>query len=145
MVVLAGDTSPIDVYSHMPVACEEAGVPYCYVPSREVCLISFMLSHGILNWCLWVCMWYFSEDPQCSINETNSKAIIGIFIKCTCCMWYSNFFLFKCHVYDFNFSTHFIKICTGLYWVLTGTQVFLHGLTVIFFFNIIKYKGDLLK
>jgi len=46
-VVLAGDTSPIDVYSHMPVACEEADVPYCFVPSREVgnthacrCLIS---------------------------------------------------------------------------------------------------------
>ena len=37
LVIFAGDISPIDVYSHMPVACEEAELPYCYVPSREVC------------------------------------------------------------------------------------------------------------
>ncbi|WAR21548.1 NHP2-like protein [Mya arenaria] len=35
LVIFAGDISPIDVYSHMPVACEDAGLPYCYVPSRE--------------------------------------------------------------------------------------------------------------
>eukprot|EP00047_Mylnosiga_fluctuans_P001716 m.221610 g.221610 ORF g.221610 m.221610 type:complete len:155 (+) comp10617_c0_seq1:644-1108(+) len=33
--IIAGDISPIDVISHMPVLCEEAGVPYCYVPSKE--------------------------------------------------------------------------------------------------------------
>eukprot|EP00049_Salpingoeca_infusionum_P026086 m.23604 g.23604 ORF g.23604 m.23604 type:complete len:244 (-) comp8520_c0_seq1:1893-2624(-) len=32
---IAGDISPIDVISHMPVLCEEASIPYCYVPSKE--------------------------------------------------------------------------------------------------------------
>ena len=35
LVVLAGDVSPIDVISHIPVYCEEKGIPYCYVPSRK--------------------------------------------------------------------------------------------------------------
>ena len=35
VVVLAGDVSPIDVISHIPVFCEEKEVPYCYVPSRK--------------------------------------------------------------------------------------------------------------
>lgn len=35
VVVLAGDVSPVDVISHIPVFCEEKDVPYCYVPSRK--------------------------------------------------------------------------------------------------------------
>lgn len=35
VVILAGDVSPIDVISHIPVFCEEKGIPYCYVPSRK--------------------------------------------------------------------------------------------------------------
>ena len=35
VVLLAGDVSPIDVISHIPVFCEEKEVPYCYVPSRK--------------------------------------------------------------------------------------------------------------
>ncbi len=35
VVVLAGDVSPIDVISHIPVFCEDKGVPYCYVPTRK--------------------------------------------------------------------------------------------------------------
>ena len=35
VVILAGDVSPIDVISHIPVFCEDKGVPYCYVPSRK--------------------------------------------------------------------------------------------------------------
>ncbi len=34
MVVFAGDVSPIDTYSHMPIVCEEANIPYCFVPSK---------------------------------------------------------------------------------------------------------------
>eukprot|EP00842_Homolaphlyctis_polyrhiza_P002205 jgi/Hompol1/2986/HPOL_003085-RA len=34
-VVLAGDISPLDVITHIPVICEDANVPYIYVPSRE--------------------------------------------------------------------------------------------------------------
>ena len=33
--VLAGNISPIDVITHVPVLCEDAGVPYIYVPSKE--------------------------------------------------------------------------------------------------------------
>ena len=35
IVVLAGDVSPVDVISHIPVFCEDKNVPYCYVPSRK--------------------------------------------------------------------------------------------------------------
>jgi len=33
-VVFAGDVNPIDTYSHMPIVCEEANIPYCFVPSK---------------------------------------------------------------------------------------------------------------
>ncbi|CAH2073569.1 unnamed protein product [Thlaspi arvense] len=33
--VIAGNISPIDVITHLPILCEEAGVPYVYVPSKE--------------------------------------------------------------------------------------------------------------
>ncbi|CAJ0579346.1 unnamed protein product, partial [Mesorhabditis spiculigera] len=35
IVVLAGNVTPIDIYSHVPAFCEEKGVPYVYTPSRE--------------------------------------------------------------------------------------------------------------
>ncbi|KAG2661245.1 H/ACA ribonucleoprotein complex subunit 2-like protein [Panicum virgatum] len=33
--VIAGNISPIDVITHVPILCEEANVPYIYVPSKE--------------------------------------------------------------------------------------------------------------
>lgn len=35
IIVLAGNVSPIDVYSHIPAMCEEKELPYVYTPSRE--------------------------------------------------------------------------------------------------------------
>jgi len=35
LVVLAGDVSPIDVVSHVPLVCEEKNIPYCYTPSKQ--------------------------------------------------------------------------------------------------------------
>ncbi|KAI9487481.1 MAG: hypothetical protein EXX96DRAFT_593596 [Benjaminiella poitrasii] len=35
VVVIAGDISPVDVISHMPVLCEDHNVPYIFVPSKE--------------------------------------------------------------------------------------------------------------
>lgn len=32
--MLAGDISPIDVISHIPVLCEDHDVPYIYVPGK---------------------------------------------------------------------------------------------------------------
>lgn len=34
VVILAGDISPADIISHIPVLCEDHGVPYIFVPSR---------------------------------------------------------------------------------------------------------------
>ncbi|KAJ2538692.1 snoRNA-binding protein [Coemansia sp. RSA 1933] len=35
LVILAGNISPIDVLSHIPVLCEDNQVPYIFVPSKE--------------------------------------------------------------------------------------------------------------
>lgn len=35
LVVLAGDISPIDILAHLPVLCEESGVPYIFVSSKD--------------------------------------------------------------------------------------------------------------
>ncbi|KAG0744829.1 hypothetical protein G6F23_004893 [Rhizopus arrhizus] len=35
LVIIAGDISPLDVISHMPVLCEDSNVPYIFVPSKE--------------------------------------------------------------------------------------------------------------
>eukprot|EP01099_Mayorella_cantabrigiensis_P000263 TRINITY_DN111_c0_g1_i1.p1 TRINITY_DN111_c0_g1~~TRINITY_DN111_c0_g1_i1.p1 ORF type:complete len:249 (-),score=92.88 TRINITY_DN111_c0_g1_i1:148-894(-) len=34
LCLLAGDISPIEVICHIPIICEEAGLPYIYVPSK---------------------------------------------------------------------------------------------------------------
>ena len=34
--MIAGDISPIDVITHLPVFCEDRDVPYIFVPSKEV-------------------------------------------------------------------------------------------------------------
>lgn len=33
--IIAGDISPIDVISHLPIMCEDRNVPYIYVPSKH--------------------------------------------------------------------------------------------------------------
>ena len=35
VVIIAGDISPGDVISHIPVLCEDSHVPYVFVPSKE--------------------------------------------------------------------------------------------------------------
>ena len=35
LVVLAEDVSPEEVVAHLPLLCEERGVPYTYVPSKQ--------------------------------------------------------------------------------------------------------------
>lgn len=34
IMVLAGDTLPIEVYCHLPVLCEDQNLPYVYIPSK---------------------------------------------------------------------------------------------------------------
>jgi H/ACA ribonucleoprotein complex subunit 2 len=33
--IIAGDISPIDVISHLPIMCEDRNIPYFYVPSKH--------------------------------------------------------------------------------------------------------------
>ena len=48
--VIAGNISPIDVITHVPILCEEADIPYVYVPSKEVsCLYPALICYGIYN------------------------------------------------------------------------------------------------
>lgn len=35
IVVLAGDITPVDLVSHIPIMCEDLGLPYVYVRSKE--------------------------------------------------------------------------------------------------------------
>ncbi|GMF02418.1 hypothetical protein B5S28_g3613 [[Candida] boidinii] len=35
LVIIAGDISPADVISHIPVLCEDNNVPYLFIPSKE--------------------------------------------------------------------------------------------------------------
>ncbi|KAI3634522.1 hypothetical protein MIR68_007433 [Amoeboaphelidium protococcarum] len=35
VVCIAGDVSPVDVISHLPLLCEDADIPYCYVYSKS--------------------------------------------------------------------------------------------------------------
>ncbi|KAI9117205.1 hypothetical protein K1719_011371 [Acacia pycnantha] len=35
LCVIAGNISPIDVITHLPILCEESEIPYIYVPSKE--------------------------------------------------------------------------------------------------------------
>ncbi|CAL1542007.1 unnamed protein product [Lymnaea stagnalis] len=35
IIVLAGDVSPLDIISHIPIMCEEGEIPYCYTPSKS--------------------------------------------------------------------------------------------------------------
>jgi U4/U6 small nuclear ribonucleoprotein SNU13 len=34
IVIIAGDVDPIDIVMHLPLLCEDKGVPYIFLPSR---------------------------------------------------------------------------------------------------------------
>ncbi len=35
LMIIAGNITPIDVITHLPVLCEDSDVPYVYVPKKE--------------------------------------------------------------------------------------------------------------
>ncbi|KAJ8665324.1 hypothetical protein QAD02_006986 [Eretmocerus hayati] len=35
LVVFAGDVYPVEIMCHLPIVCEDKGIPYCYTPSRQ--------------------------------------------------------------------------------------------------------------
>lgn len=34
VIVLAGNVFPVEVIAHVPLLCEEANIPYCFVPTK---------------------------------------------------------------------------------------------------------------
>lgn len=51
LVIIAGDISPIDVITHVPILCEDANIPYIYVPSKEVSFCFTSLWCRIVDTC----------------------------------------------------------------------------------------------
>ena len=51
VVIIAGDISPIDVITPLPVLCEDADIPYIYVPSKEE-----LGAAGCVGRTGWVCL-----------------------------------------------------------------------------------------
>lgn len=35
LCVFAGDVTPVDIYCHLPIVCEDKNIPYCFVPSKR--------------------------------------------------------------------------------------------------------------
>ena len=35
VLIIAGNITPIDVVTHLPVLCEDSDIPYVYVPQKE--------------------------------------------------------------------------------------------------------------
>lgn len=35
LIVLAGDTNPVEILLHLPLLCEDKNVPYIFVPSKD--------------------------------------------------------------------------------------------------------------
>lgn len=35
LCVFAGDVTPIEIYCHLPIVCEDKNIPYCFVPSKK--------------------------------------------------------------------------------------------------------------
>ena len=53
--MIAGDISPIDVITHLPVFCEDRDVPYIFVPSKEVnpipsCMVIVTMPLEVFSW-----------------------------------------------------------------------------------------------
>ncbi len=49
LCVIAGDISPIDVISHIPVLCENSDILYVFTPSKVFCLTFYVARNDILN------------------------------------------------------------------------------------------------
>ena len=62
LCVLAADISPIDVITHIPVLCEDAGIPYAYVSSKE-----------LLGWIFF----FFLMFRCCFFDEKTNLSCIG--------------------------------------------------------------------
>ncbi|KAJ0756932.1 putative 50S ribosomal protein L30e [Helianthus annuus] len=74
--VIAGNITPIDVITHVPILCEEAEIPYVYVTSKEVSLL--YCNHLVLS-----CTSVLMCKPQ---MKTEDLANAGSTKRPTCCV-----------------------------------------------------------
>lgn len=65
IVVMAGDTLPIEVYCHLPVMCEDRNLPYAYIPSKVVSLLSG--PHQLAEISVWM-EWRCVVDVPCLVD-----------------------------------------------------------------------------
>ncbi|KAI5069514.1 hypothetical protein GOP47_0015815 [Adiantum capillus-veneris] len=52
IVVLAADTQPFEILSHLPLLCEDRNVPYVFVPSKQDLGRACGLSRPVIACCL---------------------------------------------------------------------------------------------
>ncbi|KAG6538158.1 hypothetical protein ZIOFF_003269 [Zingiber officinale] len=78
LCVIAGNISPIDVITHVPILLEEADIPYIYVPSKEMEFQTARLTTEIL---LAPC----SSTLGNSLPISPDLAVAGVTKRPTCC------------------------------------------------------------
>lgn len=80
IVVLAGDTLPIDVYCHLPIMCEDRNLPYAYIPSKVVSV----QTEDVVFFCVifhkWVSGYVWSNEPL--FSSTFLLRVAGSGIVC---------------------------------------------------------------
>jgi len=65
--ILAGDISPIDVITHIPIVCEEAKIPYIFVPSKEELGASGLSKRPTS------CMLVLPKPPKGGVDDEEAK------------------------------------------------------------------------
>lgn len=48
LIVLAGDTNPIEILLHLPLLCEDKNVPYVFVPSKTALGRAAQVSRNVI-------------------------------------------------------------------------------------------------
>ena len=48
LIVLAGDTNPIEILLHLPLLCEDKNVPYIFVPSKTALGRASQVSRNVI-------------------------------------------------------------------------------------------------
>lgn len=69
IVVFAGDATPIDVISHLPIYCEDKNIPYIYVPLKQ----DISQAMGVYRPCLAVLI--KRDDEYAELFDECSEAI----------------------------------------------------------------------
>ncbi|KAF5835597.1 nucleolar protein [Dunaliella salina] len=74
--ILAGDISPIDVLSHVPIVCEDHQIPYIYIPSKQE------LGAAALSKRPTSCMLLLPNPPnRVPTNDADAKKFAKIYAK----------------------------------------------------------------